>query len=267
MNQIAIMSIAENIKYLRKQMGATQEQFAEQVGIKRSLVGAYEEGRAEPRLQTLSRIADVFGVSVDDLINQDLTTGKPIKKTGEKVKILSISVDAQDRENIELVPQKAAAGYLNGFSDPEYIAELPKFRLPILPDNATYRAFEISGDSMLPLTSGTIVIGRYIDSIREVKNGKTYVLVTRKEGVVYKRVFNYLDDRGKLYLVSDNKQYSAYEVAADEVEELWESKAFISIQFPDPVDSTNEITLEKLTGIVLNLKEDVDQIKKQSQTS
>ncbi|MBV6644597.1 MAG: helix-turn-helix domain-containing protein [Cyclobacteriaceae bacterium] len=255
------MSIADNIKFLRKKAGYTQEQFAQQVGIKRSVVGAYEEGRAEPRLQTLSKIAEVLNTTADAMINQDLTTGKIPGPAGERVKVLSITVDENDRENIELVPQKAAAGYLNGFADPEYVAELPKFRLPMLPGNATYRAFEIHGDSMLPLVSGVIVIGKYLESINDIKNGKTYVLVTQKEGVVYKRVFNYLEERGKLYLVSDNKNYSAYEVDPIDVEEIWEAIAFISIQFPDP-NTTTDISLEKLTGMVLNLQDDISNIKK-----
>src|SRR5690606_681388 len=135
---------------------------------------------------------------------------------------------------------KAAAGYLNGYSDPEYIEELPKFQLPVLPKNATYRAFEINGDSMLPLQSGTIVIGKYVESARDIKNGKTYVLVTQKEGVVYKRVFNYLEENGKLFLVSDNTQYSPYEISGEEVLELWEARAYISLHFPDPSESGEE---------------------------
>jgi len=252
--------IAENIKFLRKQAGYTQEQFANQVGIKRSVVGAYEEARAEPRLQTLMSIAEVLNVSTDDLIATDLTTGKG-SSPRDKVRILSITVDKEDNENIELVPQKAAAGYMNGYSDPEYISELPKFNLPMLPKNATYRAFEISGDSMLPITSGSIVIGRYLESITEIKNGKTYVLVTDREGVVYKRVFNYIEEKGTLYLVSDNKSYSAYEVDPKEVMEIWEAKAYISIQFPDP-EAANELSIDKIAGMVLNLQHDVNEIKK-----
>ncbi|WP_421895554.1 XRE family transcriptional regulator [Marinoscillum sp.] len=252
--------IAENIKFLRKQAGYTQEQFANEVGIKRSVVGAYEEARAEPRLQTLMSIAEVLKVTTDDLIATDLTTGKG-SSSRDKVRILSITVDKEDNENIELVPQKAAAGYMNGYSDPEYISELPKFNLPMLPKNATYRAFEISGDSMLPITSGSIVIGKYLESIKEIKNGKTYVLVTDREGVVYKRVFNYIEEKGTLYLVSDNKSFSAYEVDPKEVMEIWEARAYISIQFPDP-ESANELSIDKIAGMVLNLQHDVNEIKK-----
>ncbi len=156
------MSIAENLKYLRKKAGYTQEQFAQKLGIKRSLIGAYEEGRAEPRLQNLSKISKALNVTVDGLIFGTQITLKSIKFQKEKIKILPITVDLEENENIELINQKASAGYLNGFSDPEFISELPKFQLPMLAKNATYRAFEIMGDSMLPLTSGSIVVGKYI---------------------------------------------------------------------------------------------------------
>ena len=254
------MSIATNLRFLRKKAGYTQEQFAQKLGIKRSLVGAYEEGRAEPRLQNLSKISKVLNVTVDGLIFGNQMTVKSIKFQKEKIKILPITLDKEENENIELIHQKASAGYLNGFSDPEFISELPKFQLPMLVKNATYRAFEIIGDSMLPLTSGSIVVGKYIDSIADVKNGKTYVLITLNEGIVYKRVFNYLNERGKLYLVSDNQVYSAYEIVPEDVEEIWEAKAFISIDFPDP-EASKEISIDKLTDIVLDIQKNVIGIK------
>ncbi len=252
--------IANNIKSLRKKAGFTQESFAEAVGIKRSLIGAYEEARAEPRLQTLTNIAEVLNVTTDALINEDLSSGN-IKSSQRSTKVLSITVDENDDENIEMVPQKAAAGYLNGYADPEYLADLPKFKLPMLSKGGTYRAFEIQGDSMKPLASGSIVIGKYVESLDDIKNGKTYVLLTHDEGVVYKRVFNYVADKGVLYLVSDNKSYSAYEVRAEDVEEIWEAKAYISIQFPDP-EAASELSLNQLTDLVRDIKTDVVEIRK-----
>ena len=252
--------ISNNIRYLRKNHGYTQAQFAEKMNIKRSLVGAYEEGRADPRLNNLIKIAEVFSVDVDTLISKDISTLSISEATKEKLKILAITVDKQDNENIELVPQKAAAGYLNGYADTEYIQELPRFQLPNLPKSATYRAFEISGDSMLPLQSGTIVIGSYVEKITEIKNGKTYVLVTSKEGVVYKRVFNYLEEQNKLALVSDNIAYSPYNIAPTDVLEIWAAKAFIAVSFPDPKQS-NDISLDKLSVILKDLQEELVRLK------
>ncbi|MEO1097511.1 MAG: XRE family transcriptional regulator [Bacteroidota bacterium] len=256
--------IGENIKFLRKQLGLTQGQFAEQIGIKRSLVGAYEESRADPRINNLIKMAALFGTSVDILINKNVMRLSESELRTDNLKrgkeVLAITVNESGRENVELVPQKAAAGYLNGYADPEYIKELPKFQLPVLPGNATYRAFEITGDSMLPILPGTIIIGEFVEDIRDIKNGKTYVLVTQSEGVVYKRVFNYIKDTGKLFLVSDNRQYAPYQIDAEDVIEVWSSKAYLSLQFPDANDS-NEVSTEQLATIVLDLQKEIVKLK------
>jgi transcriptional regulator with XRE-family HTH domain len=258
--------ISENLKHLRKQLGLTQEQMAIQLGIKRSLLGAYEEGRADPRISNLLKFAEIFTLPVDQLISTDLTQVNPTSKNGapekpqDNLRVLSITVDKNDKENIELVPQKAAAGYLNGYSDPEYIEELPRFQLPVLPGNATYRAFEISGDSMLPLRSGTIVIGHFLEGISSMKNGKTYVLVTKDEGIVYKRVYRYSDNQELFCLASDNRQYSTYVVDGNDFLEIWEAKAFISMEFPEPGED-DDMTLKKLADIVLDLQQEVIKLK------
>ena len=260
--------VSENIKFLRKRAGYTQQTLAEALGIKRSLVGAYEEGRADPRIHNLIKLSEVFGIRIDDLVEKELwkMSAKEFEaflkdNPTPKFKVLAVTVDEHDRENIELVPQKAAAGYLNGYADPEYLAELPRFRLPFLPDHYTYRAFEISGDSMLPIRSGTIVIGAYIERPEEIKNGKTYVLVTRSEGVVFKRVFNYLEEKGNLYLVSDNRQYTPYEVEPADVLEIWEAKAYISVDFTDPNLEPADVSVNELAGMVLKLKEELEHLK------
>lgn len=258
-----VAKLNENIKFLRKKFGYTQETFAEAVGIKRSLVGAYEEGRADPRLNNLLRMSEIFNVSVDTLISKDvsvLTDDELHVPSGDGAKILSITVDSDDNENIELIPQKASAGYMNGYADPTYLESLPKFQLPMLPKNSTYRAFEINGDSMLPLQSGTIIIGAYVDSVKDIKNGKTYILLSKEEGVVYKRVFNYVDENGMLFLVSDNKTYSPYQVEAKNIIEVWESKAFISIEFPDDTDNSGT-SMEELSAIVSNLQNEIVKLK------
>ncbi|MCG8388471.1 MAG: LexA family transcriptional regulator [Cytophagales bacterium] len=256
--------ISENIKFLRKKMGLTQGQFAESIGIKRSLVGAYEEARADPRISNLIKMATLFGTSVDILISKDVMKLSGAELVTSEFKrgkeVLAITVDQEGRENVELVPQKAAAGYLNGYSDPEYIQELPKFKLPILPTNATYRAFEISGDSMLPILPGTIIIGEFVEDVRDIKNGKTYVLVTKSEGIVYKRVFNYISENGKLFLVSDNRQYAPYQVDVEDVLEVWSSKAYISVQFPDASEN-KEVSTEQLASIVLDLQKEIVKLK------
>lgn len=255
-------NISSNLKYLRKKHGLTQQQFADNMEIKRSLVGAYEEDRAEPKYELLKKIAEYFELTIDEFINEKITDGwKPKPKSqGSNLRILSISVDQNENENIELVPVKASAGYLNGFSDPQYIQNLPKFQLP-LPTlrQGTYRAFEIMGDSMLPIQSGSIIIGEYLDNWAEVKTGDTYIIISKNEGVVYKRAGNRFKDNKNLKLISDNKVYDPYAIAADDILEIWKAKAYISTSLPEP---TPEPTMETLSSMMAQMQKSLSQLNK-----
>lgn len=242
-------------------MGITQAELCERLGVQRTMISAYEDGRSEPKLSALNTIAGIFQVSIDELLHHEIQIKGRKATQPRDVKILTIAVDDQDRENITMVGQKASAGYLNGYFDPEFMETLPQFHLPNLAKNRTYRAFEISGDSMLPLVSGTLIIGAYVEQLQEIKSGKTYVLVTSTEGVVYKRVFNYLSENGKLFLASDNDHYKPYEVKGEDVMEIWEAKAFISTDFPNVKDRTKPVTLEDISEMIMELKQDIIRIR------
>ncbi len=252
-------NIPSNIKFLRKKKGLTQQQFADELGIKRSLVGAYEEERADPKYDLLKKIALFFDISIDDFINETIDEKWAPKPKGNpaNLRVLSISVDKDDNENIELVPMKASAGYLNGYADPEYVSVLPKLYLPMF-KQGTYRAFEIKGDSMLPLQSGTIIIGEYVQNWGDVKQAETYVVVSKSEGVVYKRIGNKFKDNKKLKLVSDNPVYEPYEVSGEDILELWKAKAYISTHLPIP---TPEPTLESLTGMMAQMQRSISNLQ------
>lgn len=64
--------VSENIRYLRKLNGLTQEQFSRKISIKRSLLGAYEEARANPNQQNIQAIAKAFNTTIELLTRQDL---------------------------------------------------------------------------------------------------------------------------------------------------------------------------------------------------
>jgi len=237
----AHQNLKKNIRIIRKWTDLNQEKFAEKIGIKRSRLGSYEEGRATPKPDILQKIAIIYGCSVDDLLYADLSQIQPVSgntpnniKTdisGRRLQLrtLTITADEKGKEMIEWVPHKEAkAGYLNGYSDPDYISTLPKFHLPFLPSDSTYRAFEIKGDSMQPLPSGSVVIGEFVqDWEHSIKTGKTYIIVSKNDGVVYKRVVNNIGKDGTLFLYSDNAEYEPYMIHANDVKEVWVAKRFI----------------------------------------
>ena len=252
-------NISYNLKQLRKKKGLTQQQLADSLEIKRSLIGAYEEDRAEPKYDLLKKIAEFFEVTMDELVSEKIDDTKKSKPKSDpaNIRVLSITVDNEDRENIELVPVKASAGYLNGYADPEYISELPKFHLPIF-KQGTYRAFEIKGDSMLPLPSGTIVIGEYLENWNDVKQGETYVFISKTEGVVYKRAGNRFKENKNLKLISDNPVYEPYTVSPEEILEIWKAKAYISTSFPEP---SPEPTMESLTSMMAQMQKSIAKLQ------
>jgi transcriptional regulator with XRE-family HTH domain len=241
----------QNLKYLRKLRGWTQEEFAAKLGIKRSLLGAYEEERAEPRIDVLEVVGDLFKLSLDELLRKELSEAKGTylsKRRAQKLVAAS--------NEIQLVPVKAAAGYLAGYADPEFLDELNTFTLPMLaPGN--YRAFEIVGDSMLPTPSGSVIVGEKVDDLEEVKSNQTYVLVSRNEGIVYKRVMKNNKSKTKLTLVSDNTAYQPYQVNSDDVIELWKAQMVIS-----KANTQQRWDVNQLAGLVSNLQEQVSSLKK-----
>jgi len=258
-------TLHKNIKYLRKQKGQTQESFSKELGIKRSLLGAYEEGRAKPKLEIMTIYCQMFNISLEQLISKDLQKsalsqwlgkGEVDKDiTGNNMRVVTITEDTTGRENITMVPAKAAAGYLSGFADREYMEELPKFNLPMF-NQGTYRAFEIKGDSMLPIQPGTIVVTEYIEDWTDIKDGHTYIVLTKEDGLVYKRAFNQINESQELFLRSDNPAYQPYSVHVNEVMEVWKAKAYISTVFPDV-----EIAPQNLLKMVMDLQNEVKNLK------
>ena len=247
------MSIAgQNLKYLRKLRGWTQEEFATKLGIKRSLIGAYEEERADPRLDVLEILADIFKLSLDELLLKDLSnTADNYLAKRRQQKMMSA-----DRNVIHFVPVKAAAGYLASYADTEFIDELNTFTLPMLA-GGNYRAFEIIGDSMLPTPSGSIIVGEKIENTTDIKNSQAYIVVSRNEGIVYKRIEKNNRSKSKLTLVSDNPQYQPYQVNAEDVVELWQAQMVIS-----KVSMQQRWDVNSLANMVNNLQSQVSTLKK-----
>lgn len=247
-----------NIRFLRKQKGFTQGQLADELGIKRSLVGAYEEGRAVPKLLVIQQLALLFKLSIDHLLTVDLTNEKGrIPKSN--LRVLSTVVDSNNEERICIVPVKASAGYLNGLADPEYVAELSHFAMPVseLSGGKSYRVFQIKGDSMLPVPPGSYVFCDYVEALNGIRDGKCYIVITADEGIVYKRVYNNVDEDGTLLLKSDNEEYEPYSVDVSTVLEVWQAIGFLSFDLPEPT----KMDIDQLSSMVLKMKAEINQLK------
>jgi transcriptional regulator with XRE-family HTH domain len=231
------MTLNTNIKFLRKKKALTQESLAQALGISRSKLAGYEL-TITPPLDILVKISEYFGVSLDILIKEDLSSYSEYKLRelletdqflrGRKLRILSTTVDADGRELIEVVSQRAKASYLAGFADPEFISELPRFSLPFLPTDKKHRVFQVDGDSMLPIPDGSWIICEYIDDWLNIKDGERYVIVTEQDGVTFKIAYNRIQSEQKLLLCSSNPIYPPFEVEIEQVREVWRYRLLMS---------------------------------------
>lgn len=292
-----------NLIYLRENANQNQIQVATALGLSRSTYANYETGANLPKADIMLKIIGHFNVSFENLMTIDLskkvntqTLGKEVNrvdnrvnsrvnypekepKTSQKTKYVVsqmpkvVTVDEFGRDNIVHVPVKARAGYLLGYGDAEFIADLPAYKVPGL-RTGTYRSFEVDGVSMTPgLQPQDLVIGEYVECLEDIHDDRVYVVVTKELGVVVKRLLNRIQERNKIYLKSDTldyrDQYPTIGIEPNDILELWYCRMKISNKFSSPsgyYEKLNDasIAILELQQQQIELKQELDSIKKQN---
>jgi transcriptional regulator with XRE-family HTH domain len=258
---------SSNIKLLRTRKGRTQNDLATELDIKRTTVNALENSISQPTVMQLQLFSKYFGIAIDTLINVDLNrlsesqftdlqNGFDVFIRGTNLRVIATTVDSENTDNIEFVSEKAKAGYVTSFSDPEYIGNLPVFQLPFLSKEKKYRAFSISGDSMLPIPNGSIVIGEYVQNFYDIKKGTGYIIVTREEGIVFKIVEDYVSEKRSLLLASLNSTFKSYRLPLSELKEAWKFVCYLNTEIPEP-----QTDIQKVMQTVNELKFEIQNIK------
>ncbi|MCU0431363.1 MAG: LexA family transcriptional regulator [Cytophagaceae bacterium] len=247
---------AGNLRHLRSLKKKSQEQLAEDLKLTRSRISSYEEGRSEPPIDILIALSDYFEIPVDVLLRNDLSKsdGKTFIKVAQHRILFPIVVNQQDKDLIEVITEKASAGYTRGYSDPDYIASLPLMQLPFVPIGK-HRAFPIAGDSMEPLVrSGSYVVGRFVEQVKELRQGQTYVLICN-DGMVYKRLDLSAIKEGKLLLISDNPFYKPYYISVEDVLEFWEFTCHINLSNYKPEELNLNSIMAMMRDLQIELKD------------
>ncbi len=237
-----------NFKFLRNRKKLTQEQLAEQLGFTRKKLESLEGGRVKaPGPDDLLKYSQFFKISLDTLVRvdlsrlgelklRDLEAGNDVYLKGGQLRVLAITVDKTNKENVEYVPIKAKAGYASGHNDPDFIASLPKYSIPNLPKGSTYRIFPISGDSMLPIPDGSEVVGRYLQDWKSIKSRTPcIVILSGSNDFVFKLVT--INKDSTVLLESLNNNYKPYSVEITEVLEIWQFHSYHTREMPEaPTD-------------------------------
>jgi len=257
---IAMSLLSENIRYLRGQLGHSQQKVADTLSITRGRYSKYEDGATEPPLDILLSISRYYHVSIDLLLSVDLRkiALKELMDLPDNRILLPIKVDSHGENKIEIIPHKASMGYMGGYADPEYIESLQTISLPFL-GVGKFRAFPMEGDSMPPHKDDSYIIGRYVENIRHLKKGKGYIFITRNEGMTYKRLIEVQEDY--LFVRADNEFYQPYDIPLMDVLEIWEFAASIATQEFSKEDFN--IDNQTIISMFQELKEELYQLKNQ----
>ena len=264
--------LASNLKLLRKYRKKSQEDVAQELGLTRSSYSGYENGVAEPGIENLVKMSKFYRIPLDDLLKRDLeelteSDWEAIEKgvyadvKGRKLRVLTAMVSETNDEVIEMIPQKASAGYTLGYADPDYIKVLPTFQLPFLKKDKKYRSFPISGDSMPPVSAGSYVVAEYIQNWETLKNNHPYIIITKEEGIVFKIVNKIPGKENVIQLSSTNPLYEPYLLDINEVIEVWKFVNYISHDLPEVTISENDL-LKSVKGIQRQVNEIRSYIKK-----
>jgi transcriptional regulator with XRE-family HTH domain len=251
------MSIfSENLKFLRASQDVSQQALAKNLNLSRSNIAKYEAGVHEPSLEVILRISRYFKITVDTLLTVDMHK-HGMGELREDL-IMPVQVDRNGDDIIEIIPHDASAGYLGSYSDPEYIESLEHLYLPFLTSRSKSRAFPVRGDSMPPIIDGSYIIGNYITSIQDIRIGLRYILVSRDEGIVFKRISKIKD--GYFYCQSDNPIYETFTMHGRDIIEVWEFAAAIMIQDAGERHLEN-VLVEKINSLQTELQALNEKIK------
>lgn len=260
-----MLPIDEKITAIIHRFNLNNYAFSKRIGVTGTTIDSIVNGRPQkdgsrkktkPGYDVLLAIIDTFDINPDYLLGKsEVMLSSEIKSIPTYSGIPHVvSTSSEGRENIVLVSTKARAGYLNGYGDSEFIESLPSFKMPQL-NNGTFRCFEVQGNSMVQtFFDGDLVFGKYIEAISDIKDNEVYVVISKHDGVVLKRVINHSENQNKLILKSDNNDgnFPDYSIATNDIMEVWQIVMYATRQIPKPVNVYDK--LHELEGKILNLE-------------
>lgn len=278
--------INQNIRVLRKKMGFTQEKFAKVLGVKRSLIGAYEESRAIPPAENLKKLSELFGVSLDQLLNYSFERdsigklnelfpdelkqsqtdnilrnnlkgfenssflGDKANSTFNKIDLFSSLKENQQASNSI---ENSKIRYINRQLFGSYLKNNLNqdffIDLPCLSLPFLPKGYLRAFDapSDFPLNDSILIVER-VDNFELLKEGENHLIVSKNLGFLYRRVYNQLDIKGVFLLSSDKSGIASSEISKEDVIEIWVCKSFIGKNMP-PSTVPYQSLLEKVSAL------------------
>lgn len=247
---------AQRFKQLREELGHTQQSFARLLNAGMTTADI-ERSKTKITGKIVVDLMSKFNINPLWLFGE--SEEKHIDTFRGDVSPRVLTLDSDGNDNIVLVNQKAAAGYPHNVQDVEWYQSLPRFNIP-LPQyrNASYRGFQVEGDSMLPnIRPNEWVLGRAVPNISEATDSKIYIVVL-KDSVLVKKLQKIPNNPQSIRLISLNNEYLPIDVKIRDVQELWLVNSKLSFGVEEPSDSNLlrqlHESMEELKGQLRDLK-------------
>ena len=241
---------AKRFKEIREENNFTQSEFAQLLGINNTTADL-ERGRTKLSGKVVTELLRQF--NVNPLWIYGDSNKKYLQSNNGDVSPRVLTVDYDNEDAMVFVNQKAAAGYPHNIQDVEWYQKLPAFNIP-LPQfrNATYRGFQVEGDSMVPnLQPEDWVLAKAVGNLADFNDNKVHVIVLQDSVLVKK--LQKLPDSKKVTLISLNEEYLPITVNIDDIQELWQ----VSSRLTFGIENTSESTLMR------QLQQSMDDLKRQ----
>lgn len=242
---------ARRFKKVREEQNYTQQSFADLLGIG-ATTADIERGKTKISGKVVMELLRQF--NINPLWLYGLSYTKIVNIDGGDVSPKVITLTPDKNETIALVNQKAAAGYPHNIQDTEWYETLPAFTIP-LPEyrNASYRGFQVEGDSMLPnIRPNEWVLGKAVPSVTEATDSKIYIVVLH-DSVLVKKLQKVPNEPSKVKLISLNPEYIPINVDVKDIQELWMVNSKLTFGIDDPSESS----------LLRQLQQSMDELKGQ----
>jgi len=226
-------NFGKNIRKIRSVKTLSQQAFAELFDLKRGTLGAYEEGRSEPKIETIIKIANYFSIPIDDLLTKELTVNSLLKFKGN----LTLEQESIQQDPFAIIPCITSGNhseYIEHFKKQHFIADLPQLCLPLNTDKK-FRGYAVQNLEMSHNDQGLfpkdIAIGELVPpSVYKKLNNGIIVLVLIEDALILRRLFI---TAKKIVLRAEHKNVDDIEMTVNEVKELWRIRYVFYHRIPD----------------------------------
>jgi len=235
----------------------SQNDFAKLLGVARPSIGAYEEGRAEPKIETVIQIAKYFGISIDSLLTKEITVNELLKfKILEKDEIAHKKQSDKDDllHSTPYISVNQQAEYVVQFGNRDFINNLPTLQVPFTRAQKS-RAFQVYGSEMDTgagsIQNDDVLVCDFFDHKKKSWIADQIYVVVHQHGVAQKRFSKV--EKDAFHFTSDNPSYGELILTEDQLHEVWLPVCLVTNKFPQPNQFENRLSaleeqIQRLSG-------------------